>query len=179
MLRILKLTLVVFVIVCITGCPPPNYTDIIGSNEVGRIRMELKGSCYKASVFEVNHVHYNEQKFIFFDMLVSNTSGDTLTMICSKSAIYSKTDTFSWRNLHEYYKNNSAYEFISDTVKLKPHGFAELNMLFVGKKNYSNKLYRKSNKEDTLLLRLNLFDKDTAEIRMQNHSDGGPIWRRY
>jgi hypothetical protein len=141
--------------------------------------MELKGSWYKASVFKVNHVHYNEQKFIFFDMLVSNRSSDTLTMICSKSAIYSKTDTFFWRNLHEYYKNNSGYEFISDTVKLKPHGFAELNMLFVGKKNYSKKLYRKSNKEDTLLLKLNLFDKDTAEIRMQNHYDGGPIWRRY
>jgi hypothetical protein len=173
---ILRLPLIVFCIVCITGCPPPSYTDIITGNDVDR--PALKGSYYNVYFYHVNHFRYNGQKIMFFDMKLSNSSGDTRTMICSKSVIYSKTDTFTWQKPDERFKHYYFYDDIRDTVILAPKSEERIYMLLVGKKNYSRKMYTKTNKADTLYLKMNLFNKDTLEVPMRNHFRGA-IWNSY
>jgi hypothetical protein len=176
MFRILKFSLIAFGIVCTTACPMPSYTEIFTGNDRGF--PELKGACYKVYFRHVHHFRYNGQKIIFFDMEVSNSSSDTLTMICSRSVIYSKTDTFSWRKPDEGFKHYYFYNDTQDTVILAPNGDARVYMLLVGKKNYSRRLYTKSNKQDTLYLTMNLFDKDTLQAPMRNHFRGA-IWNTY
>jgi hypothetical protein len=176
MIRILRLSLIVFCIVCITGCPPPAYTEIITGNEIGR--PALKGSYYKIYFYHVNHFLYKEQKIMFFDMEVSNSSDDTLTMVCSKSVICSKTDTFTWRKPDDRFKQYYFYDGIRDTVILAPKSEERIYMLLIGNKNYSRKMYAKTNKADTLYLKMNLFNKDTLEVPMRNHFRGA-IWNTY
>jgi len=173
MFRILKFSLIVFGIVCTTACPMPSYTEIFTGNDRGF--PELKGAGYKVNFRNVHHFRYNGQKIIFFDMDVSNTSGDTLTMISARSVIHSKTDTFSWRKPDEGFKDYYFYNDIKDTVILAPNGLARVYMLLVGKKNYSHRLYTRSNKQDTLYLTMNLFDKDTLQVPMRNHWRAGAL----
>jgi len=120
--------------------------------------------------------HGKRTKEITVHVDIRNLTKDSLQLICSKSVIYSKSDTFTGQNYNDHY--NSIY-LLKDTITLAPGGFDWFDMLFIGNKKYTARLYKRANKSDTLSFHLNLFGKDTRTFFLRNHHNGGWAWDRY
>lgn len=175
MIRILKSLLIFFGFACVTGCPPPDTINIILDNgETSDIR--LVDSNYSITLDDIHPFLSKRQKNIILNADIINRTKDTLVLICSKSMIYSKTDTFTWQNIKDQF--SGIYSEGYDTVALVPNDLSRLHILFAGKKKYSIRSFRRTNRKDTLYLQLNLFDKYKIELPMRNHHRGA-IWNTY
>jgi len=153
---------------------PDNIRILGAKGEMSGMRM--KASNYTIELWDVHPLRNRRQKHIILNLGIHNQTNESLQWICAKSMIYSKTDTFTSQRYQDFY--SSIYEAIKDTVSLAPGEFKEYDLLFVGKKKYSARLFRRSNRRDTLCFQLNVMDKDTLHIPMRNHHTGA-IWNSY
>jgi hypothetical protein len=172
MIRILKFLLIFFGIACITGCPQPDTISII-LEKGEESRLNLVDSNYDITLSDIYPFMERSHKNIVLNVELHNKAKESVTLICSKSMIYSKTDTFTW-HINDRYGIRGA---VNDTITLARRGFDRFDMLFVGKKEYSRRLFRKTNKKDTLYFKLD-FGKYMFAFPMRNHHHR-PIWNRY
>ena len=173
MIRILKFLLIFFGIACITGCPQPDTISII-LEKGEEYRLNLVDSNYDITLSDIHPFMDGSHKNIVLNVELHNKAKESVTLICSKSMIYSKTDTFTWHINGRY---SGIWGSVNDTVTLARRGFDRFDMLFVGKKEYTRRLFRKTNKKDTLYFKLD-FGKYMLEFPMRNHHSGA-IWNRY
>jgi hypothetical protein len=170
----LKFILLAFVVVCITGCPRPDSIKIImDRGESAYFRVEDSG--YIITLDDIFPFRYKKQKKINVKLDIINKTKDAVNLVCSKSMIYSKTDTFTWKNTDFY---GAIYLDVKDTVALVTGDLSRIDMLFEGKKKYSGRSFRRTNKKDTLYFLLNIADKFTLKLPMRNHHVGA-IWNTY
>ena len=173
MIRILKFPLIFWGIACITGCPRPDTIEIItDKGEDSYIR--LNDSNYTITLSNIHPFLDRPRKNIILNVELYNKTKESVTIICSKAMICSKTDTFTWHINDRY---SGIFGSVNETITLGPRGYDRLDMLFVGKRNYSNRLFRQTNKKDTLYFEFN-FGKFKIELPMRNHHSGA-IWNSY
>jgi hypothetical protein len=178
MICILRLTLIFFCIICITGCPPPNRINIITENgeEWGMLVLD---SGYKLDILDaLPWCGKGSKKTVgFYGRLVNNTN-DTLRLNFSGWFIGSKDDTLRLKEVYDSYGN-----FPIDTnytVTFSPGYSHELYLNFAGSKTHSLRSYSRSLRKDTLFFQVNLTDKSIRVYPMRNHHEGPFIWsRRY
>jgi hypothetical protein len=156
--QIYRYIIAAIVFISITGCPPPPGTfSYYKHPDDNTKRIRRDGNFI--NIDRAYSTRFKEKRAIIIQVSGYTISEDTLQFVCSKSVVYSKSDTFFAQHNKDSLLNWK--EIARDTVPFYPRKLQTFFMCFVSKKMYWKREVNRTNtdKSDTVRIRFNLFDK--------------------
>jgi hypothetical protein len=160
-------TILATALCCLTACPLPNRYLFNGSKNRIPIRLTSIDPQPTFSLLTIYPWLDTHKKVIVLNGRATNSTSEKATFILSDNVIYSPTDTFETTNYDGPLVNH--YHNEQDTIVLQPNETRDISIYFFSRQHYTHRSFRRTNKQDTMLLHLNLFHKKDTVVKMINY----------
>lgn len=146
----------------LTGCPVPNPYRIFINEESNKLYPDniFSSELYNHRISGAHPWHDSKRKIIIVNSSINNKSNQTLIIESDSIKLESKKEEFNL--ITDDMNLINPFKVDSTELTVKPNESSLLTLYFISKGQYTKREYKKSLKNDTLVLKIQLVkEKET------------------